>query len=493
MKKNYTINWLIPDLDKNKCTSQIEEFIINAVLSASLQPGDPVPPYRELAKLNDVGESSVRRAYNRLTNNNWLSSQLGSGTIISESNPTIKVPNRNSGFTHHFPAGFTNLSERSEFLIRHEEDHLPYSSVGADFPSPSQFPEERFAEYYNYYRETSRNLSQAELFSAYNGRELKDAVVEHLNRKRDFGLQYNMLDIIKGRKNCLERVFNILLTKGDIIINTTPHDTTLTKAIVKYEAIVYNLDRNSDDFIERIEQMLEYGTSIRALHIRPQCSFPESFSLNPEDCQRLVDLAKRYRICIIEEEDDHEFWYGSQPYKPLACYNHNGYVVYMGTLSKASPETQSLRLIVASVQFINELQSLPAQSIENRDIIKEKAIAEMIKNGDLAEYSRKVRIKSKTYRDELHIILNNHLDKYITYEIPEYGLTFWLKFHNSIDLNMVLERVDQMGIPVPYHPNNKKTNKKVNHMMLGFGAFDIHEAEGGAKMLNQVIKGLNIT
>ncbi|MNY52691.1 hypothetical protein D3C86_1883830 [compost metagenome] len=117
----------------------------------------------------------------------------------------------------------------------------------------------------------------------------------------------------------------------------------------------------------------------------------------------------------------------------------------------------------------------------------------MIKNGDLAEYSRKIRIKSKTYRDELHIILNNHLFKYVTYEIPEHGLTFWLKFHNRIDLNIVLERVDQMGIPVPYHPNNKKNHKKVNHMMLGFGAFDINEAEGGAKVLSQVIEGLNIT
>lgn len=120
------------------------------------------------------------------------------------------------------------------------------------------------------------------------------------------------------------------------------------------------------------------------------------------------------------------------------------------------------------------------------------SIAAMIKNRDLAEYSRKIRIKTKTYRDELQAILNNHLDEYITYETPQHGLTFWLEFHDSIDLNMVLERVDQMGISVPYHPNNKKHHKKVNHMMLGFGAFDINEAEGGAKLLGQVIAGLNL-
>lgn len=491
MKNNYTIDWKIPHLDKTKCASQIEDFVINAIKSKTLHAGDTVPPYRELATLNNVSDSSVRRAYTKLTDGNWLSSTRGSGTFVSVSNPTESITPKKSGFTEHFPAGLAFLNKREEQLAS-KHIRQPFTGVGTDFPSPASFPEHKFSEYYNRHREASRNLSQAELLNAYDADHLKDALIEHLNRKRDFGLKHNMIDVIRGRKNCLDRVFKVLISPGDVVINTSPYDVRLSAALEKREARVYTVSRSEEDFIERIKQVLAY-TKVRAIHIRPQCSFPEGFELSTENCETLIKLARKHRVCIIEEEDEHEFWYGSTPYRPLACYDHDGYVIYMGALSKATPDTIALRLIIASSQFINELHALPNPSIENRDVIKEKAIADMILNGDMADYARQIRLKSKAYRDELDIVLNNHLGRYLNYEVPENGLTFWLKFKDNIDLNILLGKLEGMGIPVPYHPNNQKTSEKVNYMMLGFGAFDINEAEGAAKMLNMIIEDMDIS
>lgn len=476
--------WVIPNLDKARCTSQIEEFIIDLIKTKNLQPGDHLPAYRSLAKLNHISESSVRRAYIKLIDGNWLASNPGSGTIVSANNPSEDIPHRTSGFTEHFPAGLIYINKNDDiFQPAYIEE--PFVAVGTDFPSPAAFPEDKFAEYYNRFREDSRKLSQAEFLNAYDARYLKDNMVDYLNRKRGFGLKYNMLDVVKGRKSALDRVFKILINAGDVVINTSPHDSKLAAALLKRKANVFTISRRDPDFIERIEQMLNH-TRVRAIHIRPQCSFPESFTLSEDSCQRLVQLAKKHRMCIIEEEDDHEFWYSTTAYKPLACYDHDGFVIYMAALSKATSDTQSLRGIVASVQFINELQTLPSQPIEERDIIKEQAFAEMIAKGDMADYARQIRLQSKTYRDELHLILNHYLHKFVSYDIPEHGLTFWLKFDEKFDLNVMLKKLDDNGIPVPYHPNNQKTSIKTNHMMLGFGAFDINEAEGGAKMLNMV-------
>lgn len=488
MNNKYTIYWLIPKLDKTKCTSQIEEFILNAIKSKQLHGGDLIPPYRELAKINNVSASSVRRAYSKLTDGNWLNSNPGSGTYVSVNNPTENLPLRTSGFTEYFPAGikFKNKKEANEPTNYVEQ---PFVGVGTDFPSPASFPEEKFLEYYNRFREASKNLTQAELLNAYSSKYLKDALLEHLNRKRGFGVKQDMIEIVKGRKSCLDRVFNLLISPGDVVINTSPYDVKLATALTKSEATVYNIDRNEADFIDLIEQKFK-ELKVRAIHIRPQCSFPESYMLSEASCNKLVELAKEYKVCIIEEEDDHEYWYGNTPYKPLACYDHNGFVIYMAALSKATVDTITLRTIVASSQFIGELQNLPNQAIEDRDVFKEQAIAEMISNGDMAEYARQIRLKSKAYRDELHIVLNNHLHKYLNYDIPENGLTFWLKFDERIDLNVVLGQLESMGIPVPYHPNAQRSGKKTNYMMLGFGAFDINEAEGAAKVLNEVISGL---
>lgn len=479
------MNWVIPQLDKSRCATQIEEFIIGQIKVKNLLAGDSIPSSRILANINNISQSSVRRAYTRLIDNNWLTSTPGSGTTVSANNPTEDIPHRTSGFTEHFPAGLVYINKKEE-IVQPAYIEEPFVAVGTDFPSPASFPEEKFVAYCNHFREESRKLSQAELLNAYDARYLKDNMVDYLNRKRNFGLKHNMLDIIKGRKSTLDRVFRILINPGDVVINTSPHDNKLLAALLKRNANVFTISRRDPDFIERIEQMLNH-TRVRAIHVRPQCSFPESFTLPEDSCERLVELAKKHRMCIIEEEEDHEFWYGTTAYKPLACYDHDGFVIYMSSLSKATSDAQSLRIVVASVQFINELQTLPAQPIEERDIFKEQAFARMIAKGDMADYARQIRLQSKTYRDELHLILNHYLHKFVSYIVPEHGLTFWLKFDNKFDLNVMLKKLDDGGIQVPYHPNNKKTSLKTSHMMLGFGAFDINEAEGGAKMLNMVL------
>jgi GntR family transcriptional regulator/MocR family aminotransferase len=486
MKNKYSIDWLIPGLNKTKCTSQIIDFIIQAVTSGDLMAGDFIPSYRALAKLNKVGESSVRRAYTKLVDTYWLTSNPGSATSISKHNPTENLVHEESGFTERFSAGMP-IKNKNAVTKKIAE---PFSGVGSDFPSPASFPDEKLLSYYVPLLLESKGLTQAEFFAAFDSNELRAAVIENLNRKRGFGLNQDMLTVIHGRKSSLDRVFKCLITPGDVVVNTAPFDLKLAIALEKCGAKVQIIDRKHDDFLERLEQLCE-NTKVRAIHIRPQCSYPESYSLSEAACNRLIELAKKYKICLIEEEDDHEFWYGQNPFRALASRRHGGFVIYMGALSKASPETSALRLVVASTQFIADMQLLPKQSIEHRDVIRERAIARMIANGDMLEYARDIRLKSRVYRDQLHKILKDHLRKYIEYDIPQNGLTFWLKFDEVIDLNMVLNKLEEMGIPVPYHPNHQKTKEKLNYMMLGFGAFDINEALGAAKLLGQIISGLH--
>jgi GntR family transcriptional regulator/MocR family aminotransferase len=486
MKPLEKAEWLVSKLDKMNSGRDIYNFIVNKIKSGQLVPGSRVPPYRDLALLNKINRNTVQNAYSKLISNNWLSTSQGSGTFVSTTNPTTEIPHRTSGFTDHFPAG---LQKTTSQQVPSSSSPYLYVAVGTDFPSPASFPEDKFSEYCSRHIEISKHLSQAQFLSAYEADYLKSTVLEDLNRRRNFGLKANMLDIIKGRELSLTQVFQILISPGDVVINTSPLDLMLNTALEKSGARIYVMNRMEEDFLLRLERLLQF-TKVRAIHIRPQFSFPEGHSLSVRTSVKLIELAKKYSICIIEEEDDHEFWYKKNPYSPMAGYNHDGFVIYLAALSKATPETRALRIIAASAQFIEQLQSLPAQPIDSRDIIKEKAIADMIKNGEMAEYARQVRAKSKKFRNELDLILSHHIGKYVNYVIPDHGLTFWLKFVNECNLTLVLKKLGERGIPVPFHPNSPKTHEPVHHMVLGFGAFDIVEAEGGAKMIRMVMEEL---
>lgn len=106
---------------------------------------------------------------------------------------------------------------------------------------------------------------------------------------------------------------------------------------------------------------------------------------------------------------------------------------------------QSLRLVVASGYLIKLMDSFAETAFENRDVIEDKAFADLILNGDLDEYRRNVRLTARRNRDALDMILQNYLGAYISYVLPVHGLTFWLHFADRFDLNQVLKELEAMG------------------------------------------------
>lgn len=481
-------NWIIPELNKQQLRLEVEKFIVAHIKCRDLIPGDILPSYRQFAALNGLSEGTIKRAYSNLIVQGWLSTKPGGGTFIAQRIPGNETPHRPSGFTDRFPAGLEPIKKAPQPPAHYIPQ--PFVAVGTYVPSQTLFPHEVFNKYCVAHHNRNANLSQAEMLTSYKGERLKHAVLADLNQKRDFGIKPELLEIIKDRKPCLERVFKILLDKPDeVVINTSTFDLILTNVLRECGAITHTLSIQDQHFLEKIEELLKQ-TKVRAIYVRPQCSFPERQTLTEAQCTQLIELAKKYKTCILEEDEDHEFYYGSAFYKPLACYDHDGHVIYLGSLSMATTYTRSLRIIVASLQFMNALQALPAQSIEQREVITETAIADMILNGDLAIYQKTLRLNAKKDRYNLHLVLSNYLGEHLSFEMPEHGLMFWLKFRDEISLNTLLNELEQMGIKVPFHPNNQKTDSKVNHMLLGFGHYQVEEAEGAAKLLKEIIDQL---
>lgn len=483
MKSSNPLNWLIHQLDRKRCSRQIEEFIIANILSKNLRSGDTLPGYRTLAEINNVSLNTVRRAYSRLIGSRWIHTKGGSGTFVSDRSAEPKSYLERT-LSDEFSGGLN-------FILK-EPDHRqssfpPFTFVGTDFPNPSLFPEDRLFRYSHKYRIGTAKISQSEFLTAYAGNYLKQVVIDDLNKHRGFGINLDLIRIYNGREESLKRVFKVIVNPGELVINTGIYDTLIDLVLQDIGAITMHLRSNDPQFLVRLEEIFSERET-RAVYIRPQCSFPESFTLSTEECNQLIVLAKKYNVCIVEEDDDHEFWLGSIPYKALTCYDHDGFVIYLGALSKALPGMQSLRVVVASTYLIKAIDSFFMPIVENRDIILEKGIADLILNGDLEEYRRNVRLLARKNRDALDMILQNYLGRYINYILPEHGLTIWLHFDDRFDLNPILMEINERGIVVPFHPRNKFSIDKLNDMLLGFGAFDIKEAESGAKLLAEILK-----
>ena len=74
---------------------QIEDGLRRLVASGELQPGNPVPSVREMAKSLRVNPATVARAYGRLTDAGILAVRRGEGTFVAQAPPAMRAAERN--------------------------------------------------------------------------------------------------------------------------------------------------------------------------------------------------------------------------------------------------------------------------------------------------------------------------------------------------------------------------------------------------------------
>lgn len=74
--------------------SQIEDGVRHLVASRVLEPGDPLPSVRDLARDQRINPNTVAKAYQRLVDAGVLETRRGEGTFVAEKPPALPAGER---------------------------------------------------------------------------------------------------------------------------------------------------------------------------------------------------------------------------------------------------------------------------------------------------------------------------------------------------------------------------------------------------------------
>ena len=121
------------------------------------------------------------------------------------------------------------------------------------------------------------------------------------------------------------------------------------------------------------------------------------------------------------------------------------------------------------------------------DPIMELALAEMFEDGSIKRHMKKALNEYHRRRDFFCDYLNQKLSDVIDFKVPDGGLAIWAKFHKSVPLPPLTEKLKAQGLILSNGLIHNNSPVSLNATRMGFGWMNEKEAENAIDLMAKTI------
>lgn len=466
---------------------QICNSFIALITKGTLTSASALPSSRILADLIGVNRNTVKLAYEELINQGWADSVERKGIFVIANLPTLIKNN-------HIPPVF-NADTQDSFAWNNRFE-MPLTSVNfqkSALTIDDGFPDVRLTPVDHLMREY-RSISKrfyGKNFLKYGdskgSERLRVALSTYLSDTRGLSVNQDNILITKGSQMGIYLASQLLLSAYDFIAvgnsNYGPADYTfkhLGAQLIRVPIDEFGMD------VDYLEVILEQKT-IKAVYIIPHHHFPTTVTMSMERRLKLLNLAKKHRFAIIEDDYDYDFHYNNKPYIPLASIDHNHNVIYIGSITKTFAPALRIGFLIGPSKFVEGASALRQIIDKQGDSLLEEAFASLIENGDLERHFRKSLKIYKHRRDLFCSILYSDFSNIIEYNIPEGGLAVWSVFDKSINLKNLSQSAEKRGLCIGDGIFYINEIFNANGLRLGFASLNESEMQQAFEILKKVL------
>jgi GntR family transcriptional regulator/MocR family aminotransferase len=408
---------------------QISHAVIEGIKSGRLSTGTTVPGSRTLAKTLSVHRKTVIRAYDELVAEGWMTSIPRLGMFVSPTIPEIGVPRDGSERRDPDRLGFP-LPGRIKVVgpIRSSPGILNLGS------RPDMRLAPRAALGRAYRRALMWNPESVLGYSDPRGHpDLRRALSTMLKSTRGMSTEADDLIVTRGSQNALYLAARALLKPGDIVAVEALGYPPAWEAFRQAGATVRPVPVDEAGLRVDALEALTRKTPLRAVYVTPHHQFPTMVTLTAGRRLALLDLARRRRIAVLEDDYDHEFHYRGRPVLPLASMDPAGLVVYIGTLSKVLAPGLRLGYVAAPRPFLDRIAAHRVVVDHQGDHVLERALADLMEDGEVQRHIRRARRIYLERQGAMAQALRKHLGGVLTFEVSAGGTTIWARVSEDVD------------------------------------------------------------
>lgn len=493
-------------LDRDSATRtplarQIQIHLERLIRQGLLAPGVKLPATRELARELAVNRTTVSQAYEELVVSGWARAHVGQGTFVAERpgerGPASPAPSRAPRLDW---SGIVSKAAQiaSADSRRRQAYQIPPTAAGVisfagGMPDSALFPTAAFGRVLaRAIRDEGRDLLQYYPASGYP--PLREYLARHLLR---FGIETRPEEIliVNGSQQAFDLIARTLVDPGDMVAIEEPSYPRAIQVLRAAGAQLLPIPFSSSGpgwgglSVPALERVLQRQTP-KLLYCQPGAHNPTGATMEETARQRLVELAVRHRLPILEDGFDAGPFYGDRPPAPLKALDPSGVVAYVGTFSKVLFPGLRLGWIVAAPELIERLEIAKQLADIHTSPLLQAAVHRFCERHLLERHQARMLQEYGRRREVLLAALGRLMPPGATWTVPRGGFVLLVTLPGTLDASALRPRALARG--VSFVPGNAffVDGGGEGTLRLSFSAVTPAEIEEGVRRLAEAIRDL---
>ncbi|HSB07977.1 MAG TPA: PLP-dependent aminotransferase family protein [Blastocatellia bacterium] len=469
--------------------SQIVTEVRRMITAGALKVGDRLPANRELARTLGVNRNTVSTAYAELVADGLITSRVGSGTYVSSVPAPEAKQARGESLSSPMPWEAL-LAERGRDNWLHEMagfyEQREMISLSLALPSADLFPLDDFRRCVDHVlRKQGRTLLQLGTTGGYP--RLQEFIASQLALTGARVTPDEVL-ITNGCQQSLDLIRQILVGQGDEVALESPTYpgalSVFCGAGSKYISVPVS-EKGID--LDVLEDVLSQRRA-KLIYVVPSFQNPTGCTMDHVSRRRLIGIASRFRIPIVEDDIYRELRYDGPAIPPLKALDEHGLVIYISSFSKVGFPGLRVGWIAAPRIVIDHLNRVKQRCDLHASLLAQAAIHEFAKRGLLARHIKRVKKAYAERRDAMLGALERHFPDLTRWSRPNGGMSVWVSLPDSINANQLLHQAVEGGVSFISGDHFYASSPSQNSMRLSFTMAGPEAIEEAVKRLGLMIK-----
>jgi GntR family transcriptional regulator/MocR family aminotransferase len=462
---------------------RVAASIAEDIRRGALRAGDRLPSTRALAGQLTVNRNTVVAAYDELVAQGWVTARGPGGTFVSEALP--ERPARRAP-----AAAPRGIPVRPGFDVRSLPPSRalpgPYSvryQISLGIPDTRLLPSATISAAYRRALRSRAGRAGLDYGDPRGELGLRTALAQMLRERRGIPATADNILITRGSQMALDVTARLLLRPGDVVCAEQLGYRPAWRSFEETGAQLVAIPLDGHGLV--VDALPP--APVRAIHVTPHHQYPTTVLLSPARRLALLERAARERIAILEDDYDHEFHFEGRPVAPLAAADRSGSVIYLGTLSKILAPGLRLGFLAAPERAIASLARISETTMHHGDQILERAIAELLEDGEITRHARKMRRVYQSRRDALAAALTRELPGALRFELPAGGMTLWARVDDAIKLDAWRDRAISRGVAFATARDFALDGRPRPFIRLGFARYDEAELADAVRRMRRAL------